>query len=190
MSGPELLTIRGAARSPVADRCGRERSQVAEQTRQEILDRFVARSLVLNPTGSSSGRRPTCRASSRSHAKQLPADWRPRVDTFLQRVVQTEYDGERFGTAGRGALGERKALGGPVYRSGSATTRRCRPALLSRSVRLALRTPWQVLGPRHPGGSPGKLFALAPESGLRIAAVPPFGQRLSATMPNWIACCR
>lgn len=107
-----------------------------------------------------------------SKLKELPADWRDRVETFLRNLIRREYDGDAGALAGASLVEKEKHWNAmfaelEVEPPGLQT---CIMVTLSQQGKADLR---RVIGRGLLGKPRGKLVTLAMESGVRPPSKPP-----------------
>jgi predicted RND superfamily exporter protein len=173
MSGPEMLTALAVPTSPLwpIDADAND-PQVAEQVRQEIVNRL--RGTFYGPEPYSQFEWLAAdlpRVVNDTVQKQLPADWLPRADAFLSELIQKEYDGARSELLAAEPLVKRRHWEALFASLGVPSPGLQTGIIVSLSpVGVAHRS--EVLGRGILGEAPGKLIAMAQESGLRVAAAP------------------
>lgn len=173
MSGPEALKSLAVPTSPLWPVGAEANDQkVAEQTRQEIVDRLRGTFFGPEPYNQFNWQAADLpRVINTLSQKQLPSDWLPRAETFLNELIQKEFDGERAELMAADPLVKRQHWDAMFASLGMPSPGVPTGIVVSLSpVGVTRRS--EVLGRGILGDAPGKLIAMAQESGLRIAAAP------------------
>lgn len=173
MSGPEVLKALAAPTSPLWPiGVDANDARVAEQTRQEVVDRLRGTLFGPEPYNQFNWLAADLPGVlSTVSQKQLPADWLPRAEAFLNELIQKEFDGERAELLAADPVVKRTRWDALFASLGIPSPGLQTGIVVSLSpVGITRRS--EVLGRGILGDAPGKLIAMAQESGLRIAAAP------------------